>query len=233
MFHREGPSLVELVHQGLVSTRRGYDMLAPRFEYTPFRTPDDVLEPVVSYLGEGAPYANALDVCCGTGAATAAIRPLCDAVTGVDFSPGMLAVAGERLGDDPGVSWVLADVFDLDLEGAFDLVVSFGAFGHVVPERQERFLEVVRRALRPGGRFVFVTAPVPPITSPVRWAAESFNLTMRVRNRLIKPEFIMYYLTFMLPDVLTALEGAGFAPEVHPLGLDRAPRARIVDARAL
>ena len=48
MFHREGPSVLELTIQWLSSTQRGYDLLAPKFDYTPFRTPDSVLSVVRS-----------------------------------------------------------------------------------------------------------------------------------------------------------------------------------------
>lgn len=40
MFHPKGPSFVELAKQCLSSTERGYDLLAPKFDYTPFRTPE-------------------------------------------------------------------------------------------------------------------------------------------------------------------------------------------------
>jgi hypothetical protein len=42
---------------------------------------------------------------------------------------------------------------------------------------------------------------------------------MRVRNFLIKPEFIMYYLTFLLPEVEILLPQYGFDVEVRDMGL--------------
>jgi hypothetical protein len=41
---------------------------------------------------------------------------------------------------------------------------------------------------------------------------------MHIRNWLIKPPFIMYYLTFLLPDVETLLCQHGFAVEVRDMG---------------
>ncbi len=41
---------------------------------------------------------------------------------------------------------------------------------------------------------------------------------MRVRNFLISPPFIMYYLTFLLPEVETLLRQHGFAVEVREMG---------------
>ena len=50
MFHPEGPSLSELAKQWLSSIERGYDLLASKFDYTPFRTSDSVLAVVAEQL---------------------------------------------------------------------------------------------------------------------------------------------------------------------------------------
>jgi hypothetical protein len=39
MFSPQGPSLRELAMQALSSVEGGYDLLAPKFDHTPFRTP--------------------------------------------------------------------------------------------------------------------------------------------------------------------------------------------------
>ena len=94
MFHPQGPTLRELAVQALSSTERGYDLLAPKFDYTPFRTPEEILVPALSHLDRPRSIAAALDMCCGTGAALRHLRPLCrDRVVGIDFSRGMLAIA--------------------------------------------------------------------------------------------------------------------------------------------
>ena len=73
MFHPQGPSFLELARQALSSTEQGYDLLAPKFDYTPFRTPDWILETVADRLRPMGPFDGVLDVCCGTGAAMHAI----------------------------------------------------------------------------------------------------------------------------------------------------------------
>ena len=91
MFHRKGPSFFELAKQWLSSTERGYDLLAPKFDYTPFRTPGSVLSAVDEQLQRSAPISSLLDVCCGTGAAMQSLRPLgCHRMVGIDMSAGML-----------------------------------------------------------------------------------------------------------------------------------------------
>src|SRR4051812_45624222 len=105
MFHREGPTFFELVRQALSSTDKGYDLLAPKFDYTPFRTPDVVLEAAAKALG---PVGTLLDLCCGTGAAMRVFRPNVRAlVAGVDRSAGMLERARVQLASGSGAPFTL------------------------------------------------------------------------------------------------------------------------------
>src|SRR5207253_6352639 len=122
-----------------------------------------------------------------------------------------------RTADAPGTAalqFVRADALRMPFAGAFDLAVCFGAFGHILTRDEPRFVAQVAQALRPGGRFVFVTSRMPSMLSPIYWLARGFNGAMRVRNFLLSPPFIMYYLTFLLPEAQTLLEAAGFDVEV-------------------
>jgi SAM-dependent methyltransferase len=225
MFHPKGPTFWELAVQALSSTERGYDLLAPKFDYTPFRTPDEILQRVADHLAPLVPFDAALDVCCGTGAGMRIFRPLCrERMVGLDRSAGMLATARLRTADAPGsaaLDFVRGDALAMPFAGAFDLAVSFGAFGHILPRDQRRFLGQVATALRPGGRFVFVAANRPALWSPIYWMARAFNGAMRVRNLLISPPFIMYYLIFNLPRIQALLEEQRFKVEVREAGFDR------------
>jgi ubiquinone/menaquinone biosynthesis C-methylase UbiE len=219
MFHPKGPSLVELLQQGLSSVERGYDLLAPRFEYTPFRTPEEVLKASLALAGPAGSVESALDVCCGTGAAMRHLRPLCRRrVVGVDLSQGMLDEARRRLGEAPGTAaleLVRGDALALPWREEFDLVTSFGAFGHILEKDEPRLVEGLHRVLRPGGRFLFVTADEPSRLRPGYWLARAFNAAMRVRNAVWKPPFVMYYLTFLLPRARALLEAQGFNVDVR------------------
>lgn len=222
MFHPQGPTFWELAVQALSSTQRGYDLLAPKFDYTPFRTPQGLLDSVGQQLAALGPFDAGLDLCCGTGAAMSVIRRHCrQRVTGIDFSQGMLDVARQRTADAPGearLEFVRGDVLAMPFPAAFDLAVSFGAFGHILKQDEPRFVGEIARVLKPGGRFVFITTYLPSLASPHYWFSRLFNGTMRVRNFLIKPPFIMYYLTFLLPEVETLLRRHGFEVEIRDLG---------------
>jgi SAM-dependent methyltransferase len=225
MFHPQGPTFWELAVQALASTEKGYDLLAPKFDYTPFRTPDVILDKVGAYLAQRGRFESGLDVCCGTGAAMRMLRPLCrQRVVGLDRSAGMLATARQRTDGAPGsaaLEFIRADALAMPFHGAFDIAVSFGAFGHILPRDQPQFLGQVAGALRPGGTFAFVVAQRPALWSPQYWALRAFNGAMRLRNWLVSPPFIMYYLIFNLPSVRTRLEELGFAVEVCDIGFER------------
>lgn len=229
MFQPDGPTFLELTHQALVSTKQGYELLAPKFDKTPFRTPAMLLDPVERFLAENGPVGDALDVCCGTGAATARLRRLTDGrVVGVDFSPNMLAQAERAV---PGAEFHQADARALPYDEEFDLAVSFGAFGHFDLHEQPAFLASIFRALRPGGRFVFITSEDVSLFHPRALIYRAFNLVMRIRNAVLDPPFIMYYLNFLLPVCAERLEHAGFVVEVRPLDANGPfPRARLVIA---
>ena len=225
MFGSQGPTLFELARQALSSTERGYDLLAPKFDRTPFRTPDAILDAVAAYLAPHAPFGSGLDLCCGTGAGMRMLRPLCrDRVVGLDFSRGMLEAGRRSAG--PGFDWVRADALDVPFGAAFDVVVCFGASGHFLEREQPRLVAQAAGLLRPGGRFVFVTAFPPPVWSAWYWAARGFNAAMRVRNLLVSPPFVMYYLTFLLPGARLVLERAGLTVETRRLA-DSGPLSRL------
>ncbi|MFI1620397.1 class I SAM-dependent methyltransferase [Streptomyces lydicus] len=260
MFTPQGPTFRELAVQALSSVEHGYDLLAPKFDHTPFRTPDSVLGPVARVLRGLGPFDSGLDLCCGTGAGMDVLRQVCrERVTGVDISAGMLAVgraraeARERGGDrtggpvpaaheapgraaaPPREEWVRADARALPFGPAFDLAVSFGAFGHFLPRERPGLFAQVHSALRPGGRFVFpIAAPSRP-GSLAYGTLLAFDVAMRVRNALWHPPFVMYYRVFRLGDVRAELVRAGFEVELYALPElgrrpDGSPRCRLVAA---
>jgi len=177
-----------------------------------------VLQMTARFLATTLPIGSALDVCCGTGAGMEMLRPLCrDLVAGIDFSRPMLQVACQQVADAAGdarLEFVQANALAMPYSCEFDLAVCFGALGHIARCDEEQFVEQVGKALKPGGKFVFPTSYPPSLSSTRRWLAHGFNAAMRFRNLAIRPPFIMYYLTFLLPQVQTLLETRGFDVEI-------------------
>jgi len=235
MFHPHGPTFWELARQCLSSTQRGYDLLAPKFDVTPFRTPDEVLDGLAKFLGPPRSIDAALDICCGTGAAIRILRPLVklsddttagqrhhgrfrQGVVGIDFSRGMLEVARRKFPNRPGeapVELIQGEVLEMDFREEFDLAITVGSLGHILPNDEPRFVASVAAALKPGGRFAFVTTEMPPVWAGRYWLSRGFNAAMHVRNAIKRPPFIMYYLTFLLPRARQLLLNAGFDVTVH------------------
>ncbi len=220
--------------QALSSVQGGYDLLAPKFDHTPFRTPDGVLDAAVGALRSLGPFGRGLDVCCGTGAGVRVLRSVCQGpIIGVDFSAGMLTQAR---GTHPDANWVRGDGRALPFAGAFDLAVSFGALGHFLPAERPALFAGVYRALRPGGVFAFPIGAPQPITSRWYWALLGFDAVIRVRNAVWRPPFVMYYRNCPLHAVRDDLTGSGFTVTTVPLTAlgrreDGSPRYRLVLAR--
>ena len=117
--------------------------------------------------------------------------------------------------DDCPAELVRGELLHLPFESEFDLAVTVGSLGHVPRGKESEFVGQVAKTLRPGGRFALVTAKMPPLTSPAYWAARTFNGAMHLRNLFVRPPFIMFYLTFLLPDARRLLMEHQFDVDVH------------------
>jgi SAM-dependent methyltransferase len=112
------------------------------------RLPEENLR-LRAFLDQLTPGAAILDLGCGGGQDTAAMLAAGFEATAVDGSPGLAAVAAERLGRP--VQVLLFE--DLAFEVAFDGVWANASLTHARPESLPDILRRVRRALRPDGLF--------------------------------------------------------------------------------
>jgi demethylmenaquinone methyltransferase/2-methoxy-6-polyprenyl-1,4-benzoquinol methylase len=106
----------------------------------------------------GSPDSRILDLCCGTGDMTFALRKRAGKsqpeIVGADFSHAMLQRAffksqGDH-GSRPALKWIEADALNLPFPGAhFDLVTS--AFGFRNLANYDAGLREIARVLKPGG----------------------------------------------------------------------------------
>jgi SAM-dependent methyltransferase len=149
---------------------------------------------------EVEPGMEVLDVACGAGNATIPAARAGARVTGLDFSPALLAIARERAADAlVEVDWVESDVQAMPLaDSAFDRVLS--TFGHMFAPDHQRTADEMKRVCRGRiaiccwspdgaiGRMFSATselAPPPPgSSSPLLWGTEE-----HVRDLLGDGEF--------------------------------------------
>ena len=101
------------------------------------------------------PEAQVLDLCCGTGDMTLALRRQAGKssarILGADFSHAMLQRASQKAAATP-LRWIEADALRLPFPDAhFDLITS--AFGFRNLANYDAGLQEIMRVLRPGGEF--------------------------------------------------------------------------------
>lgn len=129
-----------------VDNRTGYDRWAESYDAYVNSTVaiDDLYFPPVYAHLTGK---SVLEIGCGTGRHTVRLAAASNQVTGVDLSPGMLAIAGEKLARH-AVTLVEGDFLEMDLSG-FDAVVSALVLEHI--NELDGFFDGVSKALVSGG----------------------------------------------------------------------------------
>ena len=107
----------------------------------------DLGEPLVDLLAP-QPGERILDLACGDGVLTEKIIARGAELVGVDGSADMVAAARKR-----GIDARVVDAYQLNFTSEFDAVFSNAAL-HWMKRDPDAVIQGVRRALKPGGRFV-------------------------------------------------------------------------------
>jgi len=115
---------------------------------------------VLSDVVERTLSGDLIDLACGTAFWLPRYAPNIHHVTLVDQSPEMLNAARARA-ESAGVfgrsTLVCGDVFHLALDcGLFDCALTGFLISHLTSEQEDRFFQVLRSVLKPGGRFLLL-----------------------------------------------------------------------------
>jgi len=133
-----------------------YDLLAPHYDAV---TGDSATE--AAFIDDVIRYAHPrpvtlLEVACGTGGIIASLAGAYQ-VTGLDISPGMLAVARQKLPAETPLQ--LADMSRFKLDTTFDAVICvYNGVNHLLGfSAWKSFFDCAYRHLNDGGVFIFDT----------------------------------------------------------------------------
>ena len=94
---------------------------------------------------------DVLDVACGTGVMfDYYLERNVASVTGIDISPEMAKIAGEKYADQPKVQVICGDVEEVKFDKKFDRIVVYNAFPHF--PKPKRLIKILAKLLKENGR---------------------------------------------------------------------------------
>jgi ubiquinone/menaquinone biosynthesis C-methylase UbiE len=107
-----------------------------------------IIKRIKEVLSIAEPLSSALDVGCGTGLSTIALKEVARNITGIDASAAMVGLAPK----ESGIKFLVSQAENLPFgEGEFDLVTLSQVFHWL---DRDKFLVEVKRVLHPGGWLV-------------------------------------------------------------------------------
>ncbi|MFI7073190.1 class I SAM-dependent DNA methyltransferase [Micromonospora sediminicola] len=206
----------------LTETRAAYDTVAEDYA----RLLPDVVEPpldravLAAFAETVGPDRPVLEVGCGTGRVTAHLRRLGLDVTGVDLSPGMVAVARQAY---PELRFAVGSMTEpIAADGSLAGLVAWYSVIHLPPELLPEVFAGFHRALAPGGHLL---------------------LAVKAGDRLDRRERayghrVTYDVHWLPPQRLSAqLTAAGFAVTAtvlrEPVDGERQPQAFLLARRGV
>lgn len=122
----------------------------------------DVLDPAVDFLADLAGGGPALEFAIGTGRVAIPLYERGIAVSGIEYSPHMVAALRRKVGD--AIPTVVGDMATTRVSGQFSIVyLVWNSIGNLRTQAEQiACFQNAARHLRPGGRFV-IELWVPPL----------------------------------------------------------------------
>jgi SAM-dependent methyltransferase len=160
---------------------------------------------------------SVLEIACGTGLWTRWLAPRASRLVCVDSSPRMLQRNRELVGD-PGIHYVLADVFEWGPAERFDVIVMGFFVSHIPPGRFTGFWDGVRRWLTPRGVVWFCDDAAGP--DRPRTGDRVSGIPHAHRRRLRGREYTIVKVFYESEELGVKLSGLGWDADVRSAGSD-------------
>ncbi len=148
------------------------------------------------------PTGKVLELAGGTGIWSEQLLPHTTHLTVVDGSSEMLALNAARL-NAPAVTYVPANIFEWHPTDRFDAIFFGFWLSHVPPEKFDAFWELLRKSLKPGGRFFFIDSRLASSSMAADHKLPDKDSTTHLR-RLNDGRTFQIYKVFYELDALTA-----------------------------
>ena len=167
-------------------------------------------------LRSASGFGHILEMAPGTGIWTAELIQIGERVTALDASPEMIKINRAKLLSDI-VDYQLTDLFSYEPQRQYDMVFFGFWLSHVPADRMSSFLEMVQRALKPGGRLFFVDSGEVDLS---RSHTGTANLGGQLQQRVLKDgrQFDIVKVYYDPAELTEALRGHGFDIEVRSSG---------------
>lgn len=173
------------------------------------------VETLAAALDAFRPAGNVLELACGTGLWTTRLLAHAARVTAVDAAVEVLALNRVRL-SSPAVDHVRADLFAWEPPAhTFDVVFFSFWLSHVPPERFDAFWGLVRRALRPGGRFFLIDSRHDPASTAIDHHLPERTATTLKRRLNDGREFQIVKVFYEADTLRERLAQLGWAADVR------------------
>lgn len=164
------------------------------------------VEEVRGRLDRFDPSGKVLELACGTGLWTERLIRHADSVTALDASSEVMEINRARVSDDR-VRYVQTDLFEWKPDALYD-VAFFGFWlSHVPPERFAAFWDLVRSALKPGGRVFFVDSLSIESSSSKNYRPEDYTSLRQLGDGR---EFRIYKVFYEPDELASRLDGMGW-----------------------
>lgn len=174
------------------------------------------LQRIRDQLHSASGFGHILEMAPGTGIWTAELIQIGERVTALDASPEMIQINRAKLLSDK-VEYQLTDLFAWQPQRHYDMVFFGFWLSHVPADRLSPFLDMVRRALKPGGRLFFVDSAKRDLT---RSHTGTANLGGELQRRVLKDgrQFDIVKIYYDPAELTETLRRQGFDIEVQSSG---------------